>query len=1034
MTNSFKLLDIFKLFYNFVAIKDFDNSYMTIYKLFFMLNSYGYYNQDQTLILKLQEIIERGIYTDEIIEIIKNTLSIIKERTQQIFNEYINVFNETDKIIKYYYKTNDEIIKYLTINFYYNFFKNLEKSDISLKLMINGISLDIAKTHNEIDKEINEMISNNDFFLNKNEIVIEKGDDINSSTIADINYFFTFIYDLTSKPEGSELIINNSSDLNAYIVMQLLENDTVSNLTVNYNNYELPAIKNKPYKFLFDNQKPLQVIVNLNKCQTVLYEYVLKSENLSKLFEILRINFNFIKFELTHKYKYKYFINNEIMRLIEPTISIKKTLINYKHATYQDYNFLSIFKLNDIKIISYINYALYLSASLFSKISEYNFESLIYLHAIIKNNLEDYWQIINYSGKDAIILRYKKFLGEIELLKYIEETLLHLRSRIEISNNIDNFISILIRFKGTNPVLSGIEINLDKDFLFTLFANVYKDKEIDFYETINKELEFLFDIYDNETNNFTGEYRELRDYFINPLMIAMNKKGFDINKLEMHLLDFNTSLLKQIIMPKSKKISGGFGENTPITLVEQLSKDKDFIYEKLNEINNFYKKFEEFKTKFETGFITEADKNLEEFKKLYDDITIDNITYPNIKDNNEFNSTINKLHSAVKNNKRKVENTIAKIGNLHEIENLNKILENIIDNILPSLSNYANIDEILVKINLANYFSLKDDREPTILFDIKNYLSKCQSSVIDFYKSELDILKGRYEDQDNIIEQMKKDYQLSIKGKSDDRPSHYDDYRRIFGGSRKNKTKRFSGGGKIKEKYDTDLKDEIVEVGKLKKIKEDFNKFKAATSLSKSNPANEEIIEKIYDKNGDSIFERILFQYDKDAKANIPEIAKGRLYDAVVDNNLDPEIELEINMIDKIIFIIVIVIIRTGALQIVNYFIDKETITTVRESIKYYAISYTLIFITLFTIINIDVFRLRLLVNYMNMHINASGILTHIVLSMIIGYIVYLLLINMSPENKPSRLSKNQKIKLKMRAEILSIAILTLLIIFILVV
>lgn len=1036
MTNSFKLLDVFKLFYNFVAIKDFDNSYMTIYKLFFMLNSYGYYNEDQTLILKLKEIIERGIYTDEIIEIIKNTLSIIKERTQQIFNEYIKVFNDTDKIIKNYYKTNNEIVKYLAINFFYNFFKNLEKSDISLKLVINGITLDISKTHIEINKEINEMINNNDFFFNINEIIIDKDNDISKSTIADINYFFTFIYDLTSKPEGTELIINNSSDLNAYIVMQLLENDSISHLTVNYNDYELPAIKNKPYKFLFDNQIPLKVIVNLNKCQTELYEYILKSENLSKLFEILRINFNFIKFELTHKYKYKYFINSEIIRLIEPKITIKKSLINYKHTNYQDYNFLSIFKLNDIKIISYINYALYLSASLFSKISEYNFESLIYLHAIIKNNLEDYWQIINYSGNDAIILRYKKFLGEVELLKFIEETLLYLRSRIDISSNIDNFISILIRFKGMNPILSGIEINLDKEFLITLFANVYKDKEIDFYETINKELELLFDIYDNETNNFTGEYRELRDYFINPLMIAMNRKGFDINKLEMRLLDFNTSILKQIIIPKPKKISGGFGENTPITLVEQQTKDKDFIYEKLNEIDKFYGKFDDFKEKFykkdgerTTGFVIDADKNLENFMKLNDNQTIDNITYPTENDSN-FSSTINKLESAVKNNKRQIEKTIEDKSLSEKIKKLKETLQDIIDNILPSLKNYTNIDEILVKINLANYFALKDDKEPTILFDIKNYLNKCES-IVDYYKSELENLKSRYEDQIKIIEQMKENYQIVIKSKKEDRQSIFP----FREGGGKGKIKRFSGGeGKIKKKYETDLAYEKGQIEKLPNIRKDFNKLKAATSLSKSNPANEEIIENIYDEKGDSIFERILFQYDKDAKANIPEIAKGRLYDAVVDNNLDPEIELEINIIDKVIFIIVIVILRTAALQIVNYFIDKDTITTVKESIKYYAISYTLIFITLFTIINIDVFRLRLLINYMNMHINASGILTHIVLSMIISYIVYLLLINMSPENKPSRLSKNQKIKLKMRAEILSIAILTLLIIFILVV
>ena len=100
----------------------------------------------------------------------------------------------------------------------------------------------------------------------------------------------------------------------------------------------------------------------------------------------------------------------------------------------------------------------------------------------------------------------------------------------------------------------------------------------------------------------------------------------------------------------------------------------------------------------------------------------------------------------------------------------------------------------------------------------------------------------------------------------------------------------------------------------------------------------------------------------------------------------------------------------------------------------YYNFIYLIIFLCFFAVINIDIFRLRVIFNYMNMHINSSLIFVHIFLAIIIGYIVYLLIINISPENKPSRLSKNQKIKLKLRIDILTITIMTLLIIFVLVV
>ena len=94
-----------------------------------------------------------------------------------------------------------------------------------------------------------------------------------------------------------------------------------------------------------------------------------------------------------------------------------------------------------------------------------------------------------------------------------------------------------------------------------------------------------------------------------------------------------------------------------------------------------------------------------------------------------------------------------------------------------------------------------------------------------------------------------------------------------------------------------------------------------------------------------NLFERILSQYEIDSKKNIPEIAKSKLYDKVYDNNLDPAIELEITFVDKLIFIFLIIIIRIIALQITYYFIDRNAIVIIKDAIKYYTISYILIFI-----------------------------------------------------------------------------------------
>jgi len=257
------------------------------------------------------------------------------------------------------------------------------------------------------------------------------------------------------------------------------------------------------------------------------------------------------------------------------------------------------------------------------------------------------------------------------------------------------------------------------------------------------------------------------------------------------------------------------------------------------------------------------------------------------------------------------------------------------------------------------------------------------------------------------------------------------------------KIKPLKGGGQMKKGGNFKDKENIKEFKEKAKFKDptkidkfinNIKKLDASSGIIKNNPENQEILNDFYSSTGDNLFERILYEYEKDAKENLPEIAKAKLYDNVEDNSLDPEIELEITFVDKLIFIVLIIVFRTIALELTKYFIEKDSIRNLTNSVIYYIVIYNLIFIISFIIINIDVFRLRLIFNYLNMHINSVGILIHVILNIIIGYIVYLLIINITPENKPSRLSKNQKLKLNLKLEMLTIAIMILLIIFILVV
>ncbi len=184
----------------------------------------------------------------------------------------------------------------------------------------------------------------------------------------------------------------------------------------------------------------------------------------------------------------------------------------------------------------------------------------------------------------------------------------------------------------------------------------------------------------------------------------------------------------------------------------------------------------------------------------------------------------------------------------------------------------------------------------------------------------------------------------------------------------------------------------------------------------------------------ENLFEKLLNQYDADLKETIPEIATGKFYDNVVLNDLDPEIELQITLTDKIIFIVLILIVRYGALYITNNLIDYDNITGIKRSITYYTIAYISIIVILIIIINIDVFRLRMIFNYLNMHINSINIYSHIILAIIIGYLVYLLIININIEREPTKLSKHEKIKLKNKLNILTLIIIVFLALLVLII
>ena len=228
-----------------------------------------------------------------------------------------------------------------------------------------------------------------------------------------------------------------------------------------------------------------------------------------------------------------------------------------------------------------------------------------------------------------------------------------------------------------------------------------------------------------------------------------------------------------------------------------------------------------------------------------------------------------------------------------------------------------------------------------------------------------------------------------------------------------------------------DKKNEIKK--RFDNIKKDYRKLKVSTYIPNS-VHKDMILEKFINKKGDTLFEQILNNYQKDVKEKNLDIAKANFYESIENNNLDPLKELEITFVDKLIFAFLIIFLRYAGLYITYRFIDNKFVKSIKEAIIYYSLSYVAILFIFIFIVNIDLFRLRIIFNYCNLHINSTGILSHMIIKIIIGYVIYLLIINIDNEPVPTYLSKNQNIKLKKKLDILSMIVIIFLLIFVLII
>lgn len=384
-----------------------------------------------------------------------------------------------------------------------------------------------------------------------------------------------------------------------------------------------------------------------------------------------------------------------------------------------------------------------------------------------------------------------------------------------------------------------------------------------------------------------------------------------------------------------------------------------------------------------------------------------------------------------------------------------KLLDNLKEDLDKQLNTLNNLVKFLVDSNKQEYtkeitgiqksfkdYSKEKEYKDNILSIVVNEEGDVKKSITKT-ESELEVLEKKLKLQEMELERDRAERKRggSGSGGSNGRP------KKMFGGERKpNKyyEDKYKPLKVLIEAIDTLIKQIAKTEGKEDGDKDPFSK-----KYGMFGDAEDDV---------PTIYNTIWHDYKKEmnkikSKGVTLDSLKqdNRLYERFKMNELDPQDVLKISFQDKVIFICIVLIIRTFAMVLIELLIEYNFVSTLSRGILVYSVLYVLLLLTSVLIINYDSYKLRILVNYLNVHINSSNIFFHVLLfALFIGLIliiindregdnnlkgvdnifnytyVYKYIYEIAEKSKPTSdllLTQKEKVKLQYRMDIITMII-----------
>lgn len=244
------------------------------------------------------------------------------------------------------------------------------------------------------------------------------------------------------------------------------------------------------------------------------------------------------------------------------------------------------------------------------------------------------------------------------------------------------------------------------------------------------------------------------------------------------------------------------------------------------------------------------------------------------------------------------------------------------------------------------------------------------------------------------------------------------------GGSTKRPSKKMHGG--VDPEFPaaiTYIQDELNKVV-LQKIVKDLD----GIYLRQSNPVMAAAVSE------PSIFAGIYNDYLDRRNKMGSFVASKELSQQLHNNALIPREVLAVSKLDKTVFVFVTLFIRLFALTIAEYMIERGVINTMPKSLAVFVGLYLVIFLAFVVLVNLDVYRMRIIFNYVNFHANSGLVYSHVGMLVMFTIIIYIIMrnVNFPVEGiEVTAITDEEKSSLIYRLEILTMIVWLFLVILI---